>query len=557
MQLTSDFSYFPGKATAFVTDSCALLLAGEVAGDKSSNIWDTLSGSALEILGAVGSDNLLTMPDFALVVKDHETLRCFVKGAFIVDVSGSELKSYSGENYISWHELLIEDYDFVLIKTSQYSAGDAFLPVASGVVLVECVKLTKVHHLDNTDIADEKSEVKPNSPISAEVLSEPENLSTSHPVPSSQPNVSERNTQEENEEISNGEETLVSWQSDETSPESDEEISDENKPALNSSSDEEPNEKSYDYLFGATTHTNVEQAAVRQDVQLDEDVQEDPPVEVHVEMPIIVKDPPPAPVLEVPGLIDFVPSVTSESENFKDANNNSMQPNQVNVPKAPVSLPPPPVSHISSPPPSGFLPPPPPPPSGFLPPPQAVPYPLAPPINLDSEVDESTVARPAKPANVGFEGNSLVQVQATFCPENHPNPPRSTKCRTCGNDIDSTEITTIPRPNLGNLRFSNGAIVSLDRDILIGRNPKVDGVESTKVPQIVALTSPDQNISRNHAVVIIEGWHVTVKDLNSTNGTEVTLPDEQPQRLRPNEPVQIIPGSKITIADEVSALYET
>ena len=66
----------------------------------------------------------------------------------------------------------------------------------------------------------------------------------------------------------------------------------------------------------------------------------------------------------------------------------------------------------------------------------------------------------------------------------------------------------------------------------------------------------DRDISRNHAEVVLEGWHVLVRDLGSTNGTTVTLPGQEPVRLRPTEDHGIEPGAVITLADEVSLTYE-
>jgi hypothetical protein len=72
----------------------------------------------------------------------------------------------------------------------------------------------------------------------------------------------------------------------------------------------------------------------------------------------------------------------------------------------------------------------------------------------------------------------------------------------------------------------------------------------------VRLASVDNDISRNHAEVVLEGWHVLVRDLGSTNGTTVTLPGEAPVRLRPTEDQGIEPGTVISIADEVTLIYE-
>jgi hypothetical protein len=100
-------------------------------------------------------------------------------------------------------------------------------------------------------------------------------------------------------------------------------------------------------------------------------------------------------------------------------------------------------------------------------------------------------------------------------------------------------------------------VVPLDRGILLGRAPKVNAdLPPSSRPHLVRLASQDNDISRNHAEVILEGWHVLVRDLGSTNGTTVTLPGQEPVRLRPTEDFGIEPGAVVTLADEVSLTYE-
>ncbi len=55
---------------------------------------------------------------------------------------------------------------------------------------------------------------------------------------------------------------------------------------------------------------------------------------------------------------------------------------------------------------------------------------------------------------------------------------------------------------------------------------------------------------------MLDGWHVLVRDLGSTNGTTVTLPGQEPVRLRPTEDQGIEPGTVVTLADEVVLTYE-
>ena len=47
-----------------------------------------------------------------------------------------------------------------------------------------------------------------------------------------------------------------------------------------------------------------------------------------------------------------------------------------------------------------------------------------------------------------------------------------------------------------------------------------------------------------------------VRDLGSTNGTTIALPGQEPVRLRPTEDQGIEPGTVISLADEVTLVYE-
>jgi pSer/pThr/pTyr-binding forkhead associated (FHA) protein len=116
-------------------------------------------------------------------------------------------------------------------------------------------------------------------------------------------------------------------------------------------------------------------------------------------------------------------------------------------------------------------------------------------------------------------------------------------------------VVSVPRPVLGQLRLSTGDVVTLDRGVLMGRRP-VEGRQAKERPHLVQLDSPDQGISRNHVEVRLDGWHVLVVDLNSTNGTLITRPGQQPERLRPEQPTMIEPGTVVTLADDITFVYE-
>lgn len=115
----------------------------------------------------------------------------------------------------------------------------------------------------------------------------------------------------------------------------------------------------------------------------------------------------------------------------------------------------------------------------------------------------------------------------------------------------------MPRPPLGVLRLSTGDVVTLDRSVRLGRTPTAgEGVAPGDRPHLVRVPSPERDISRNHVEVVLDGWHVLVRDLGTTNGTTVALPGEPPVRLRAADQQVLEPGSVVAMADEVSFTFE-
>ncbi|KQX61893.1 FHA domain-containing protein [Angustibacter sp. Root456] len=175
------------------------------------------------------------------------------------------------------------------------------------------------------------------------------------------------------------------------------------------------------------------------------------------------------------------------------------------------------------------------------------------PEGLD-ELDEATVDRAALLAQRPVTGP---EVLAVLCPAGHPSPAHATRCRVCGRDVPAQTPYRTPRPPLGVLTLSTGDVVTLDRGVLLGRAPTLAGnVSLGDRPHVVKVASPDKDISRNHAQFALEGWHVLVSDLGSTNGTTVQLPGQDPVRLRPGDQQPIEPGTVVVLADEVSLVYE-
>ena len=180
-----------------------------------------------------------------------------------------------------------------------------------------------------------------------------------------------------------------------------------------------------------------------------------------------------------------------------------------------------------------------------------------PPAHPSSEIDDKTVSRAQIDLLAAASGDTPLGpvVKAIPCPDGHPNPPHSATCRICGADLGPSTPVTVPRPVLGTLRLSTGDSVPLDRGAVIGRSPEAITGERGDRRNVVRVPSPNKDISRNHLEVKLDGWHVLLTDLRSTNGTLVTVPGEQPQRLRPDEPFPIPPGTVVNLGDEVTFTY--
>jgi hypothetical protein len=145
-------------------------------------------------------------------------------------------------------------------------------------------------------------------------------------------------------------------------------------------------------------------------------------------------------------------------------------------------------------------------------------------------------------------------VEATVCPHGHPNPPGTTRCRTCGTPVRDLRPRTVAQPVLALLRGSDGAEAPLDRTVLVGRAPAQTGGTGAR---LLTVPSPGQDISRTHVEVAPDGWRILVTDLHSTNGTLLIPPGGQEGRLlTPGEPVAVELGSVLELADGVSVLVD-
>lgn len=145
-------------------------------------------------------------------------------------------------------------------------------------------------------------------------------------------------------------------------------------------------------------------------------------------------------------------------------------------------------------------------------------------------------------------------VRAVRCPAGHPTPEHVPTCRVCRRTVVDVHALTIARPMLGVLKTASGDEVPLDRDVIVGRSPSDPAEDAADRPNLVRLDDPA--VSRTHARIELEGWHVLVRDLGSLFGTEVVEPGQAPEKLEPMVARSIQPGTRIILAGEVDLTFE-
>ncbi|MEV8215097.1 FHA domain-containing protein [Leifsonia sp. NPDC077715] len=106
------------------------------------------------------------------------------------------------------------------------------------------------------------------------------------------------------------------------------------------------------------------------------------------------------------------------------------------------------------------------------------------------------------------------------------------------------------------LLLSDGRREPLSVPIVVGRAPNVSAVPSLRDARPVTLTSAEDDISRSHVAVAVEGDSVVVTDLHSRNGTLIVLPGASPQKLRSGEPTTVVLGTLIDLGSGVTLTVE-
>ena len=99
-------------------------------------------------------------------------------------------------------------------------------------------------------------------------------------------------------------------------------------------------------------------------------------------------------------------------------------------------------------------------------------------------------------------------------------------------------------------------MLELERPVVIGRRPRSTRASGAELPTLIAVDSPEGDISRSHVEIRAEGEHVLVTDLATTNGTVLRRSGQDPVRLHPNEPTMVVSGDVLDLGDGVTVTFE-
>ncbi|WP_166865199.1 hypothetical protein [Salinibacterium sp. ZJ70] len=95
------------------------------------------------------------------------------------------------------------------------------------------------------------------------------------------------------------------------------------------------------------------------------------------------------------------------------------------------------------------------------------------------------------------------------------------------------------------------AELELDRPVQIGRRPSHSRVPQSVRPRLVAVASPERQISARHLELREQGAMVVATDLRTLNGSEVHLPGSGVVSLRRGESLVVMPGARIDLGEGV------
>ncbi len=171
--------------------------------------------------------------------------------------------------------------------------------------------------------------------------------------------------------------------------------------------------------------------------------------------------------------------------------------------------------------------------------------------------DTVHVVPPAPATVVGdHDGATISVAEARALREQLPPLPPAPVVQAAQAAPDAPTALIPTATSAGRVRVSSGQVVTLDRTVVIGRRPRATRASGADLPHLVAVDSPQQDISRSHLEIRPEGDTVLVVDLHTTNGSTLLRPGNEPVRLHPGESTLVLSGDVIDLGDGVTLLFE-
>ena len=492
--------YQPGQWRGVVAPGAVALFPSTLDGQMLERIWRTLDdghglSGVLEALTAEFGTNLKAIPPFAVAVASGAELRVAVRGAFRIEVSepgASEPVIVAGDEVTTWNERVVARADGFVVSSDGADASD-WLAIRSGIVLCRAVSF----RMDGQAGAAAPVVAVEAAPVVAAAPVEPV-----VPVPGEQVLPAEPVVPTE---------TIIPQAAPVEAPEPDIEAAsdahdvDETDDADDTVDDVEPVEAedfgptvtelpddAYDHLWGATVVKSVEQAAVRLDD--DESSDEESPSAA----PVTPTAAAPASPAEPPAVASFTPPESPKPSSRE----------------------------WTAPPPTGLI--------------DRVPGFAGVGAAATDWNEQSTPAAPAAPAPSESDHDGLTVTVSEL--------EAMRRLET------ADEAATTGGP--GRIVLATGEVISLDRPVIVGRRPRAQRVQGDVLPHLVTVPSPEQDVSRSHLEVRVEGRHVLVVDLDTTNGSVLHRAGTPPLRLSPGEAVLVLNGDIVDIGDGVTLLFE-
>lgn len=176
---------------------------------------------------------------------------------------------------------------------------------------------------------------------------------------------------------------------------------------------------------------------------------------------------------------------------------------------------------------------------------------------IKSSVQPGAIPPPPPPPVEPFRepARQGTEVLARSCFFSHANPPARSTCGQCGGGLSPT-AQLVERPSLGRVEVSTGESVDLSVPVVVGRFPQAQATASPVAQRLVTVPSPNQDISRSHLEIRLDGWHVLLVDLDTVNGTTLLRAGQPPRRLQPSEPTLVAVGDVADLGDGVTLSFQ-